>query len=170
MGDANGRHRRRQPPRRHNYATGQARRPAPDLVERNFSVRRTNQLWVADITYFPTATGFLYLAVVLDAFIRRIVGWAMQTYLNTALSAGSRGVRLPAKACCSPTVLTHWRRPSARLCSYRREFSGAQRRHRSWNARQLAVWGVVQSHVFSLMTWRTDLEPNLKDNFLGFER
>src|SRR5438128_9386042 len=42
-------------------------RPAPDLVDRNFTADRPNQLWVADITYIPTAAGFLYLAVVLDA-------------------------------------------------------------------------------------------------------
>ena len=60
-------------------------RPAPDLVDRNFTAERPNQLWVADITYIPTATGFLYLAVVLDAFSRRIVGWAMETHLRTEL-------------------------------------------------------------------------------------
>src|ERR1700712_5789677 len=42
-------------------------RPAPDLVDRDFSAAGPNQLWVADITYVPTAAGFLYLAVVLDA-------------------------------------------------------------------------------------------------------
>ena len=42
-------------------------RPAPDLVDRDFTAFRPNQLWVADITYVPTASGFLYLAVVLDA-------------------------------------------------------------------------------------------------------
>ena len=42
-------------------------------------------LWVADITYIPTWAGFLYLAVVLDAFSRRIVGWAMATHLRTEL-------------------------------------------------------------------------------------
>ena len=42
-------------------------RPAPDLVDRNFVALRPNQLWVADITYVPTASGVLYLAVVLDA-------------------------------------------------------------------------------------------------------
>jgi putative transposase len=60
-------------------------RPAPDLVDRNFTADRPNQLWVADITYVPTAAGFLYLAVVLDAFSRRIVGWAMETHLRTEL-------------------------------------------------------------------------------------
>jgi len=60
-------------------------RPAPDLVERNFTAPGPDCLWVADITYIPTWAGFLYLAVVLDAFSRRIVGWAMETYLRTEL-------------------------------------------------------------------------------------
>lgn len=60
-------------------------RPAPDLVERDFSAAGPNQLWVADITYIPTWAGFLYLAVVMDAWSRRIVGWAMATHLRTEL-------------------------------------------------------------------------------------
>ncbi len=60
-------------------------RPAPDLVERNFTAAAPNRMWVADITYIPTWTGFLYLAVVFDAFSRRIVGWAMETHLRTEL-------------------------------------------------------------------------------------
>jgi putative transposase len=60
-------------------------RPAPDLVNRNFRADGPNRLWVADITYVPTWAGFLYLAVVLDAWSRRVVGWAMATHLRTAL-------------------------------------------------------------------------------------
>ncbi len=60
-------------------------RPAPDLVERKFTADAPNQLWVADITYVPTWAGFLYLAVVLDVFSRRIVGWAMANHLRTEL-------------------------------------------------------------------------------------
>jgi putative transposase len=60
-------------------------RPAPDLVDRNFLADRPNQLWVADITFVPTAAGFLYLAVVLDAWSRRIVGWSMANHLRTEL-------------------------------------------------------------------------------------
>jgi putative transposase len=60
-------------------------RQAPDLVERNFSAAGPDRLWVADITYVPTWAGFLYLAVVLDAFSRRIVGWSMATTLATQL-------------------------------------------------------------------------------------
>ena len=60
-------------------------RQAPDLVARNFTAERPDQLWVADITYVPTWAGFLYLAVVLDACSRRIVGWSMATGLATQL-------------------------------------------------------------------------------------
>jgi putative transposase len=60
-------------------------RPAPDLVERNFTASAADQLWVADITYVPTWAGFLFVAIVLDVFSRRVVGWAMATHLRTEL-------------------------------------------------------------------------------------
>lgn len=60
-------------------------RPAPDLVERRFIADAPDKLWVADITYIPTWTGFLFLSVVLDVFSRRIVGWAMANHLRTEL-------------------------------------------------------------------------------------
>lgn len=63
----------------------EAVRPAPDLVDRNFTASAPNQLWVADITYVPTWAGFLYLAVVVDAFARRVVGWSMANHLRTEL-------------------------------------------------------------------------------------
>ncbi len=63
----------------------EAARPAPDLVERDFTAGAPDRLWVADITYVPTREGFLYLAVVLDVFSRRVVGWAMASHLRTEL-------------------------------------------------------------------------------------
>jgi len=60
-------------------------RPAPDLVARHFTASRPNQLWIADITYIPTATGFLYLAVVLDVWSRKVVGWSMANHLRADL-------------------------------------------------------------------------------------
>jgi putative transposase len=63
-----------------------AQRPgAGDLVERHFVAAAPNRLWVSDITYVPTWAGFLYLAIVLDVFSRRIVGWAMAVHLRTEL-------------------------------------------------------------------------------------
>lgn len=69
-------------------------RPAPDLVNREFHAERPNQLWVADITYIPTWSGFLFLAVVLDVWSRRIVGWSMATHLRTELVLGALDMAL----------------------------------------------------------------------------
>ena len=61
-----------------------AARPA-DLVERRFAATRPNQLWVADITYVATWSGFAYTAFVIDVFSRRIVGWRVATTLRASL-------------------------------------------------------------------------------------
>ena len=73
--------------RRYRGTTRQDRQavPAPDLVRRDFTASAPNQLWVADITYVATGEGWLYLATVLDAWSRRIVGWAMGDTLRTEL-------------------------------------------------------------------------------------
>jgi putative transposase len=59
--------------------------PAPDLVERDFTPAGPDRLWVADVTQQRTDQGWLYLAVVLDAFSRRVVGWSMADHLRTEL-------------------------------------------------------------------------------------
>jgi putative transposase len=58
---------------------------AVDLVDRQFYAEDRDRLWVADITYIPTWSGFLYLAMVLDVYSRRVVGWAMEKHLKTEL-------------------------------------------------------------------------------------
>jgi len=64
---------------------GAQARQVSDLVKRRFYAERPNRLWVADATYVPTWSGFLYLAIVLDVFSRKVVGWAMGTSLHTEL-------------------------------------------------------------------------------------
>lgn len=59
--------------------------PAEDLVGRDFAAAAPNRLWTADITYVDTDEGFLYLAFVLDAYSRRLVGWAMEPHLRAEL-------------------------------------------------------------------------------------
>lgn len=59
--------------------------PAQDLVERKFVPEAANKLWVADISYVPTREGFDYLAFVLDAYSRSLVGWAMADHLRAEL-------------------------------------------------------------------------------------
>lgn len=62
-----------------------AARPA-DLVQRNFTATRPNQLWVADLTYVATWAGFVYVAFVIDVFSRRIVGWRVSRSLRSDLA------------------------------------------------------------------------------------
>jgi putative transposase len=72
--------RRKRTTRRDGSAT-----PAADLVCRDFTTVGPNELWVADITYVKTDEGFLYLAFVLDAYSRKLIGWAMESHLRTEL-------------------------------------------------------------------------------------
>ena len=58
----------------------------PDLVTRQFTAARLNQLWVADLTYVATWRGFVYVAFVIDVFSRRIVGWRASTSLRSDLA------------------------------------------------------------------------------------
>lgn len=73
---------RRKGPRTTRRGAGSA---APDLVKRAFTADRPDQLWVADVTYVPTWSGFLYLAVIIDVWSRRVVGWSMATHLRKEL-------------------------------------------------------------------------------------
>ncbi len=59
---------------------------APNRLNQNFAADRPNQVWLADITYVPTSEGWLYLAVVLDLFTRKIVGWAMRDHMRAELT------------------------------------------------------------------------------------
>ena len=79
-------------------------RPAPDLVDRQFVSDRANALWVADITYVPTWVGFLYLAVVLDVWSRKIVGWSMATHLRTSLVTSALNMAIALR---SPSDVIH---------------------------------------------------------------
>jgi putative transposase len=93
-------HRRRHGKKRSRIGAGAV---APDLVKRQFAADRPDQLWVADISYLRTWEGFLYLAVVIDACTRRIVGWAMADHLRSELVLDALGMAL------------HQRKPAAGL-------------------------------------------------------
>jgi transposase InsO family protein len=64
-------------------------RIAPNLLNREFSATFPNQKWVSDITYIGTAEGWLYLAIVLDLYSRRVVGWAMGEQMDAGLVEGA---------------------------------------------------------------------------------
>ena len=62
---------------------------APNLLDRNFTAAAPNRVWLADITYIPTAEGWLYLAAVMDLFSRKIVGWAMRNHMRAELASSA---------------------------------------------------------------------------------
>ncbi len=78
-----GRHKRRRP---RTTDSNHSLPVAPNLLDRRFAAPAPNRVWLADITYIPTAEGWLYLAVVLDMFSRRVVGWAMRETMPQELT------------------------------------------------------------------------------------
>jgi len=74
-----------------------AHTPAPNLVARDFAAPAPDRLWLGDITYVATREGWLYLAVLLDAHSRRVVGWAMAEHLRTELSLAALTMALRAR-------------------------------------------------------------------------
>jgi len=79
--------------------------PAPNLVARDFRAAAPNRLWLGDITYVATHEGWLYLAVLLDAYSRRVVGWAMADHLRAELAADALAMALRARR--PPPGLVH---------------------------------------------------------------
>lgn len=82
-----------------------AERPR-DLVQRNFTATRPNQLWVADFTYVATWRGFVYVAFVIDVFARRIVGWRASTSMRTDLVYDALEQALCDRT-CDPLLIHH---------------------------------------------------------------
>ena len=85
---------------RHTTDSTHARPVAPNVLARRFHAERPNQRWTTDITYIWTWEGWLYLAVVLDLWSRRVVGWAVQRHLQTELAAGGAADGAWATRCC----------------------------------------------------------------------
>jgi putative transposase len=94
--------------------------PAPDLMNRDFSANRLDQKYVGDITYIRTWEGWLYLAIIIDVFSRRVVGWALGTTLHTKLVVDAfemavrrrqaKGAIAHSDQGCQYTSLTYGRR------------------------------------------------------------
>lgn len=67
---------------------------AANRLDRAFSVSRPNRVWVGDITFIPTQAGWLYLAILVDLFARKVVGWAMSRYIDRELVADALSMAL----------------------------------------------------------------------------
>lgn len=90
------------------------KQPAPNLLERDFTATRPNQKWVTDITYVPTLAGWVYVAVVLDLFSRKVVGWSIGDSLATRLVAAALRRAIEARRPVGSELLHH----SDRGCQY----------------------------------------------------
>lgn len=93
------------------------RAPAPNTLAQDFTAEAPNRKWVTDITYLSTATGWVYLAVVLDLFSRKVVGWALSASLETELVATALRRAIEARRPANGTLLHH----SDRGCQYTSE-------------------------------------------------
>lgn len=89
-------------------------RPAPNTLDQDFSAPAPNRKWVTDITYLPTAAGWVYLAIVLDLFSRKIVGWAIGDSLATPLVAAALRQAIESRRPDAAQLLHH----SDRGCQY----------------------------------------------------
>ncbi|RQX11480.1 DDE-type integrase/transposase/recombinase [Micromonospora inaquosa] len=77
------------------------------MVQRQFTATTPNRLWVADISYLRTWEGFLYLAVVVDAYSRRVVGWAMADHLRTELILDAVGMAIQHRRPARDQLIHH---------------------------------------------------------------
>jgi len=97
---------------------------APNLLGRRFTASAPDRMWLADITYVPTAEGWLYLAVVLDMFSRRVVGWAMDKRITRELILNALRMAIATRR-PRPGLLHHSGRGSQYAAhAYRRLFAG----------------------------------------------
>lgn len=120
-----GRHQRRRfihtTDSRHGFAI------APNVVNRNFAPEGPNRVWATDITYIPTQKGWFYLAVVLDLFSRKVVGWSMQRYMDRRLVLDALNMAIDARRPAPGTLVHHSDRGVQYAChEYRRALADAE--------------------------------------------
>jgi transposase InsO family protein len=99
-------------PRRFRHTTvADPQAQVEDLVQRNFTASAPDQKWFGDITYIRTWEGWLYLAVILDAYSRKVVGWAMADHLRTELATAALTMALTTRR-PKPGLIQHTDRGS----------------------------------------------------------
>lgn len=97
--------------------TDPRKKPAPNILAQDFKADAPNQKWVADITYLPTLAGWVYLAVVIDLFSRKVVGWKMGDRLTTPLVTGALKNAIESRKPNTKDLIHH----SDRGCQYTSE-------------------------------------------------
>jgi len=149
---------------------------APNLLKRNFTADAPNQVWTSDITYVATAEGWLYLAVILDLFSRKVMGWSMRPHMKAELVTDA--LRMAKFRCCPDAgVIVHSDRGSQycgelfqdTLKAYGMR-SSMSRRGDCWdNAPTESLWGslkVARLHDRRFATRRAAMDEIV--DWLGF--
>jgi putative transposase len=127
---------------------------APNRLNQNFAADRPNQVWLADITYVPTSEGWLYLAVVLDLFTRKIVGWAMRDHMRAELTIAALTMAIQRQK-PPPGLIHHSDRGSQYAATdYRKVLDGAgmiqsmSRKGNCWdNAPMESCFGTIKTEL-----------------------
>lgn len=139
---------------------------APNHLQRNFSAQQPDQTWMTDITYLKTDQGWLYLAVVLDLFSRRVIGWSMANHLRKELALRALDMALLRRRPPRGQLLHH----SDRGCqyasrAYRRALRLRQircsmsRKGNCWdNAVVESFFGTLKQELVHRCRWRTHAE------------
>jgi transposase InsO family protein len=138
---------------------------AANVLQRRFAARAPNRVWATDITYIWTSEGWLYLAVVLDLFARRVVGWAMADHLGTELALGALTMALGRR--CSPSALIHHSDQGTQYASdaYQQQLRAHQivcsmsRRGNCWdNAVVESFFATLKTELIDRRAWPTRRE------------
>jgi len=140
-----------------------AAEPAPDLVNRQFTVDESNRLWITDITEHPTEEGKLYCAAVMDAYSRLIIGWSIADHMRTELVTDALGMAILRRTPSNDTTILH----SDHGSQYTSWAFGQRLRTAGLlasmgtvgdcydNAMMESFWGTLQLEVLDNKPWKT---------------
>lgn len=134
---------------------------APNVLKRRFNVRRPNRVWVSDITQIATAQGWIYLAIVIDCFSRRVVGWAVQNTRETRLPRAALKMALRNRP--YDRLILHSDRGSQYACQEYRDWlkhlgikASMSRKGNCWdNAVAESFFATLKIELQPKRTWRT---------------
>jgi putative transposase len=151
-------------PRRFRLCTTDSRHDlpvAPNRLDQKFAAERPNQVWLADISYVPTSEGWLYLAVVLDLFTRKIVGWAMRDHMRMELTIAALTMDQRQKP--PPGLIHHSDRGSQYAAADYRKLLGAagmiqsmSRKGNCWdNAPMESCFGTLKTELVHQACYKT---------------
>src|SRR5262249_15496335 len=123
---------------------------APNRLDQKFAAERPNQVWLADVTYVPTGQGWLYLAVVLDLFTRKIVGWAMRDHLRAELTIAALTMaiqRQTRRLASSTTPIAAANMPppiTAKFLKAARMIQSMSRKGNCWDNAPMDLFGYIE--------------------------